>query len=325
MTFRASIVIRCYNEEDNIGQLLHGILQQTVRDVEIIIVDSGSTDATLSIASRFPVKIVNIRPEDFSFGRSLNAGCREANSEFIIIASAHVHPVYKNWVDCLLAPFADPKIALVYGKQRGNKNSQFSEHQVFTKWFPDKSNPNQDHPFCNNANASIRREIWEKLPYNEDLTGTEDIDWGKRAMTLGLNIVYDANAEVVHVHNETPLKIYNRYKREAIALKRIFPDEHFHFGDFIFLFLTNVLSDYVAALRKRMFGRNWTGIPRFRLMQFLGTYRGFTQRGLLTTRIKQTFYYPNHNRRQIKTLRPQKGHEMLVDYQTGERSCREDH
>lgn len=324
MTPRATIVIRCYNEEDNIGQLLHGILQQTVRDVEIIIVDSGSTDATLSIASRFPAKIVTIKPEDFSFGRSLNTGCRAANSEFIIIASAHVYPVYKNWVECLLAPFADPKVALVYGKQRGNKNSQFSEHQVFAKWFPDKSNPNQDHPFCNNANASIRREIWEQLPYNEDLTGLEDIDWAERAITLGLKIVYDVNAEVVHVHNESPLQTYNRYRREAIALKRILPDEHFHFGDFIFLFLTNVLSDYMTALRKNMLGQNWAGIPRFRLMQFLGTYRGFIQRGPLTSRIKQTFYYPNHNK-QIKTLRPQKGHGMLVDYQTGEHPYREDH
>ncbi|MBW1791169.1 MAG: glycosyltransferase family 2 protein [Deltaproteobacteria bacterium] len=325
MPHKATIVIRCYNEEDNIGQLLHGILQQTVRDVEIIVVDSGSTDATLSIASRFPVKIINIKPQDFSFGHSLNAGCRAANSEFIINASAHVYPVYKNWVKCLLAPLADPEVALVYGKQRGYKNSQFSEHQIFAKWFPDKSNPNQDHPFCNNANASIRHEIWKQLPYNEDLTGLEDIDWAQRAMALGLRIVYDANAEVEHVHNETPLQIYNRYRREAIALKRILPNEHFHFGDFIYLFLTNVLSDYVDALHKALFWQNWERIPRFRLMQFLGTYRGFTQRGLLTSRIKQTFYYPNQNRRQKKSVQPQKSQEMLVDYQPWERSYHEDH
>ncbi|NEO00616.1 MAG: glycosyltransferase, partial [Moorea sp. SIO3I7] len=45
-----SIIIRCYNEEEHIGRLLSGIMQQTIQDVEIIVVDSGSTDATPSIA-----------------------------------------------------------------------------------------------------------------------------------------------------------------------------------------------------------------------------------------------------------------------------------
>ena len=43
---RCSIVIRAYNEAAHIGRLLDGIQSQTVKDVEIILVDSGSTDAT---------------------------------------------------------------------------------------------------------------------------------------------------------------------------------------------------------------------------------------------------------------------------------------
>ena len=45
-----SIVIRAYNEEKHIGRLLEGIQHQTIKDVEIILVDSGSTDSTVSIA-----------------------------------------------------------------------------------------------------------------------------------------------------------------------------------------------------------------------------------------------------------------------------------
>lgn len=63
-----SIIIRCYNEEQHIGRLLSGIMSQTIKDIEIILVDSGSTDSTLSIASRFPVKVLHISPQDFSFG-----------------------------------------------------------------------------------------------------------------------------------------------------------------------------------------------------------------------------------------------------------------
>ncbi|MFO7145096.1 family 2 glycosyl transferase, partial [Arthrospira sp. PCC 8006] len=192
---KCSLVIRCYNEEQHIDRLLSGIMQQTLIDREIIIVDSGSTDATVSIASRYPVKIVSIRPEDFSFGRALNLGCRAASGDIIVIASAHVYPLYKDWLENLLYPFQRPEVALVYGRQRGNEITKYSEHQVFAKWFPETPDPSQMHPFCNNANAAIRRQVWEKLPYDETLTGLEDLDWAKRAQRLGYQIAYQPEAE----------------------------------------------------------------------------------------------------------------------------------
>ena len=320
-----SIVIRCYNEEQHIGPLLSGILQQGLRDVEIIVVDSGSTDATLSVAARYPVKILSVHPKDFSFGRSLNTGCQAASHELIVIASAHVYPVYRDWLERLLTPLTDPEVALVYGKQRGNETTKFSEDQVFAKWFPNESNPNQDHPFCNNANAAIRRSLWERLPYDETLTGLEDLDWAKRAMQLGYKIAYQADAVVFHVHNEIPLQTYDRYRREAIAFKSIFPNEHFHFRDFVRLFLTNVFTDYAHAWREGVLARQWLEIPRFRLMQFWGTYRGVAQCGPITSRLKQRFYYPNRGRRQSKVLSRCEGHRMLVDYQTEKRWYRGNH
>ena len=319
-----SIVIRCFNEGRHIGRLLHGVTQQTLRGVEIVIVDSGSTDGTLAVAKRYPTKIISIRPEDFSFGHSLNVGCQAATGEFLIITSGHVYPVYKDWLEQLITPFEDPKIALVYGKQRGTETTAFSEHQVFAKWFAEESNLHQGHPFCNNANAAIRREVWEKLPYNEDLTGLEDIDWAQRAMQMGFKIAYVANAEVAHVHNESPQQTYNRYRREAIALKRISPEEHFHFGDFLRLFLTNVFSDYVHGLRDDPPKRELMEIVRFRLMQFWGTYRGFAHRTPVTSQLKRTFYYPNHGEQTDKVLSQHPDQNRLVDYQSGERLYRED-
>lgn len=69
-----SVVIRAFNEEKYIERLIIGITQQTINSIEIILVDSGSTDGTLEIVSRYPVRVVHIRPEDFTFGRSLNLG-----------------------------------------------------------------------------------------------------------------------------------------------------------------------------------------------------------------------------------------------------------
>jgi len=296
-SLQCSVVIRCCNEEQHIGRLLSGIMQQTVKDMEIIVVDSGSTDATVSIASRYPAKILHIRPEEFSFGRSLNAGCQAASGEFIIIASAHIYPVYRDWLERLLAPFSDPQVALVYGKQRGNEKTRYSEQQVFAKWFPDESRQHQDHPFCNNANAAIRRSLWERLPYDETLTGLEDIDWARRAIELGYKIVYVGDADIAHVHNETYRQIYNRYRREAIALKRILPHERFSLWDFVRLLIGNMLSDYRHAWFDRVLHLNLGSIFTFRSMQFFGTYRGFTQRSPVTDQLRQTFFYPKGWRR----------------------------
>ena len=107
---KCSIVVRCFNEEQHISKLLSGISQQTIKDLEIVLVDSGSTDKTLRIASRYPVRIVHINPEDFSFGRALNRGCEAATADFIVMASAHVYPVYNDWLEKLLSFFQDEKV-----------------------------------------------------------------------------------------------------------------------------------------------------------------------------------------------------------------------
>ena len=288
-----SVVIRAYNEGRHIGRLLAGLAQQTIRrSVEVILVDSGPTDDTLAVAARYPVRVVRIRPEEFTFGRSLNLGIREARGELIAIASAHVYPVYPDWLERLLAPFEDPQVALTYGKQRGNSSTHFSEHQVFARWFPDQSQPRQAHPFCNNANAAIRRAVWEAHPYDEALSGLEDVAWARWALEQGYHIAYVAEAEVIHVHAEAPRQVFNRYRREAMAFKRIFPEARFHIWDFARLYTTNVLSDLWHAARRGVIRANWRSILWFRFMQFWGTYQGYRLTGPLTAQLRQTFYYP---------------------------------
>lgn len=291
-----SIVIRAYNEEEHIGRLLEGILQQTVSPVEIVLVDSGSTDATVAIASGFPVEILHIRPDDFSFGRSLNLGISHACGQYIAIASAHVYPVYPDWLERLLAPFSDPQVGLTYGKQRGNQRSRFSERQILARWYGEASIARQAHPFCNNANAAIRRELWEIHPYDEALSGLEDLSWARWALDEGYGIAYSAEAEVIHVHEETPRGVYNRYRREAMAFKRIFPEENFHLGDFTRLLTTNVISDLRQAANEKELLRSIGEILWFRFNQFWGTYKGYRQSGPLTWKLRQTFYYPHESK-----------------------------
>jgi glycosyltransferase involved in cell wall biosynthesis len=292
-----SVVIRAYNEEKHIGRLLEGIRRQTLQDVEIILVDSGSTDRTVSIAQSFGAQVVRIPPAEFTFGRSLNFGVRAATREFVVIASAHVYPVYPDWLESLLRPFADERVALTYGKQRAPASAKFSEQQIFYQWYPEASNLDQPTAFCNNANAAIRRSLWERYPYDETLTGLEDVAWGKWAKEQGYKIAYVAEAEIIHVHNESPRGVYNRYRREAMALRKIYPEAHFNFYDFVRLTATNIFSDIWHAARERVLLKSLASIFWFRFMQFHGTRMGHRETSLVTPQLRETFYYPRERRK----------------------------
>ena len=292
MSPSASIVIRALNEADHLPALFTGLLRQTVQPSEIILVDSGSTDDSIGIAEAHGARIVHIAPSDFSFGRALNVGCGEASGEVLVFVSAHVYPTDEKWLENLISPFEDPTVALSYGRQTGDHRSKFSEIQLMRQWFPERSVENQTTPFCNNANCAVRRSWWERIPYDEDLTGLEDLDWASKALAQGGTLTYRADAMIAHVHEEPWSRTRNRYRREAIAMKRITPDQHLSLVNAIWLCALNVARDYIAAVPRRSVLRNLLSIPSFRSAQYLGAWEGFRVRGEVTEELRRVFYYP---------------------------------
>lgn len=291
---RVSVVIRCYNEVDHIGGVIEKVRNQTVQDLEIVAVDSGSSDGTLDVLADHAVKTVHIPKEEFSFGRALNIGCAATRGEYLVFLSAHCYPTNSEWLGGLLEGFDAPHTAAVYGRQRAGETSPFSEHQILKRWFPDQSIDGQDTPFLNNANCAVRRSVWEKFPYDEELPGLEDVAWAKNVMEADWRIGYRADATVLHVHDETRSQTRDRYQREAITFQKVFPDEHFNLIDFVRLSSRNILADWRASRAQGVLLRNWSDIVGFRLAQFSGTYRGFHTRWPSSSDLKRRFYYPDN-------------------------------
>ena len=288
-----SVVVRAFNEERHIARLLTGLQQQKCVVDQVVLVDSGSTDATVAIAEAFGADIVNIDPGEFSFGRSLNRGCDAASGDLLAIVSAHVYPVYDTWLSHLVDAVSISGTALAYGRQIGDHRTKFAEEQLMKRWFPAESTPRQSHPFCNNANAIVRKEVWERLPYDEELTGLEDLDWARRVMREGLDVAYVAEAPVVHVHEESWSRLRNRYRREAIAHRRIFHDQGLSAAEAVSLGVRHTLSDWGSALQQRRLISNIVQVPAFHAAQFLGAYEGFRESGDLTAQLRRRFYYPS--------------------------------
>jgi glycosyltransferase involved in cell wall biosynthesis len=212
-----SVVIRTKNEADCIGATLESLNRQAFGgEYEVLIVDSGSTDATLDIAEGYDTTVLNISSRKFSYGRALNLGAGEATGEFIVNLSAHAVPTDGNWLANLISGFEDSGVAGVYGRQIsegsinpfealknrgffGEKRARFTANQ-------DKS-PEQIH--FSNSNAAIRKTIWEKFRFNEEVGWAEDIVWQKEVLEAGLSIVYTPDAAVYHTH---PVDLYRAYK-----------------------------------------------------------------------------------------------------------------
>lgn len=309
-----SVIIRALNEERHIARLLVGLQRQTTTADEIILVDSGSSDATVQIAERFGARVVHIPKEQFTFGRSLNWGCAAATGDVLIMLSAHVYPVYDTYVEHMLRPFEVPETAVAYGRQVGDERTKYSESRVLLKWFPEESMWDQGHPFSNNANAAVRRTVWEELRYDEDLTGLEDLDFAQRALGKQWAISYVAEAPVVHVHEESWDRIRNRYRREALAYAKITGEQGMPAYDAARLAVANIAADYWHALRDRQLGRSLLSIPAFRVAQFYGAWEGFRSEPTLTEELRRRFYYPTDLSRPASPAEPGR----RIDYSDGQ-------
>ncbi len=287
-----SIVIRTLNEADHLDALFDSIELQTQRPDEVVLVDSGSTDRTVAIAESRGASIVHIPPGQFTFGRALNWGCEAAKGEVLVFVSAHVYALDETWLSALIEPFADPKVGLSYGGQTGDHRSNFAEIQLLKRWFPDDGGTlDQQNPFCNNANCAVRRSLWEHEPYDETLTGLEDMAFARRLRANGHHIAYVPNARIAHVHEEAARQTFNRYRREAIAYQNIFGPEQMGLTSAAGLAAASITSDVRVAVKQR----ELAAIPSamsFRIAQFAGAWAGHRDDPSESRQIVRRMYYP---------------------------------
>ncbi len=289
-----SIIIRTYNEEKHLRDLLQSIQNQDCNgiDYEVVIIDSGSTDQTLDIARQFKTRTIHICKDEFSFGRSLNMGCEAASGEILVFISGHCIPASRVWLHELISPLGSNSIVYTYGFQHGNEISRFSECQLFAKNFSARSRIPQDGIYCNNANAALLKEIWHQHRFDEELTGLEDMHLSKRLVGQGYKIGYVAEAPVYHLHHEKWAQIKRRFEREAIALRHIMPEIQISFFDFLHYFFSAVILDMRVAFQQRLFSKKAGEILMYRLMQFWGSYRGNHLHRKLSKQRKEAYFYP---------------------------------
>jgi rhamnosyltransferase len=196
---KISLIIRTKNEERWITDCLQGVFNQTCKDFEVIIVDNQSTDATIAKAKQFPItKIVSC--DEYLPGTALNIGIRASQGAYIVCLSGHCIPVNDVWLEHLYRNMDDPHVAGVYGRQEPLSFTPDADKRDLMLIFGPERRVQVKDSFFHNANSLLRRDLWERFPFDEQTTNIEDRLWAQTVQQHGFTIVYEPDASVYHYH-----------------------------------------------------------------------------------------------------------------------------
>lgn len=226
-----SVVIPVKNGAETLEAVLDRLhAQKCPSDVEIVVVDSGSTDGSLDIVARHRVLLLRIEPHEFNHGSTRNLGIASTRGELVVLLTQDAVPVDDGLFAALVAPFADARVAGVYGRQIPRDDCDVVRRRQLDGWLTgrlvparsaldglslDSLTPFERYERCvfDNVCSSIRRSVWEALPFPRIPFG-EDVAWARSALEAGHVIAYEPSAAVVHSHRRP---IAEEYRRERLS------------------------------------------------------------------------------------------------------------
>jgi glycosyltransferase involved in cell wall biosynthesis/predicted O-methyltransferase YrrM len=235
-----SVVIPTYNGGTEFYWLIRKIHQQRgLRSIEIIIVDSGSEDATDCTAEELGCKLIRIPKTQFSHSVSRNRGAEEATGDLLLFMVQDAHPVGDYWLHGLAsmllqsehglaavscAEFSRCDSELLYdmlidthyrflGCRSGDRIGSFiSNSQI------DLRKQGQ----LSNVACLIRRDVFEQYKFVGRYA--EDLTLGIRLIRDGRRIAMVSSIPIIHAHRRSAGYYLRRVFADAIFLTGVFPD-----------------------------------------------------------------------------------------------------
>ena len=200
-----SIVIPTLNAGRAFGTILHRIMGQGQAPHEIVCADMGSTDGTRHIVSQFPIaRFVEIAEPPGP--RSWNRAMDEARGDVVVFLAQDAVPGNGDWLSHLTAPFSDPSVGGVYGRQEASLESDplsgFRLGQRYCReahWRRIRVGDAVRYgslPFFID-NAAVRRSVWRGIHFNEHLPVGADRVWARQVVLASCTIVYTPDGLVI--------------------------------------------------------------------------------------------------------------------------------
>lgn len=114
---KVSVIIPTRNGGQNLWQLLSSLKDQSVRPVQILVVDSSSEDDTLKICNAFGVDLIQIEAKTFDHGGTRNLAASKAKGDILVYLTQDVTFKDPRCLENLIRPLETPRIAASYGRQ----------------------------------------------------------------------------------------------------------------------------------------------------------------------------------------------------------------
>ena len=226
---KVSILLLTKNGMPDITECLKAIYSQcNTNPLEVIVVDSGSTDETLAVARTFHARLEQVPATSFHHARTRNFAASLASGEILVFLSQDAIPKSDRWLEAMVANFSDSSVGAVYGRQVPRPGSSPEREDALNvvygerKIVKDPAHRNglgyRFYHFSD-ANSAMRRSVWEATRFPEDLKVFEDLGIAKRILDSGWKIVYEPEACVFHSHAHTTSDLFKRYFDIGYTLK----------------------------------------------------------------------------------------------------------
>ena len=173
-----SVIIRTRNSGAVIYRCLNSLFQQINVELELVVVDCGSVDDTLSTSEEFKCKIVHypFKEISFNYSKALNLGIQEAKGSYILIISSHVWLPNPNSIKWMLDYLNQDDSVKAVSLSRSNEERKLNQDVVIPSGIKITKNQFKGEGMYNYCSL-IRKADWEKRPFNESLPTCEDQEW----------------------------------------------------------------------------------------------------------------------------------------------------
>lgn len=238
---RISFVIPTLNGGAEFALLLRKIqTQRGLREIEIVIVDSGSCDNTVKIARAANCKVIEIAPAEFSHSYARNIGADAASGNYLLFMVQDAYPIGVYWTYGIikyLIEYADNKLIAVscaeYSRNDSGMmyDSMINTHYRFLGCLDyDRIGDYRggDHMSLraygqlSDVSCLISKETFNKYRYRGDYA--EDLDLGIRLIKDGYCVAMLASIKVIHSHNRPAYYYLKRSFVDVIFLVGMFDD-----------------------------------------------------------------------------------------------------
>ena len=273
-TNKISVIIPTKNAGDDFNQSIKMFTNQDgIEEVEIIIVDSGSTDNTLEIAKAHGAKVIQILPEEFSHSYARNLGAESATGDYLLFSVQDALPPTKTWLYELFTVINENDVSVVSCAEMPRINSDLFyrviswNHYNFLgvnkqdKIFQMPKDSNYQTLRQNGQISDIACLIPKKLfsEYKYRFNYAEDLDLGIRLIKDGHKIAFLSSTRIIHSHNRPPFYFLKRGYVDNLFLSDIFSDFPVPQGilsttvdDIIFSyeFVNTQIIEYLSSLKR---------------------------------------------------------------------------